>query len=120
MDRVGEQRHGATRSNHDRLQHGRHEQDDQTDLQRANARRARLERIVHGISRVVGVRDEQAVEEAFQARGMAVAVSTVLVVVVFVLTRTVVVRVLVVVRTVVVLVVRVAVLVGRVAVGGGH
>ena len=65
VDGVGEEGDGSADEEDEELQDRRREQDDQADLQGSDALRARLERVVDRVGGVVGVRDEQTVEESF-------------------------------------------------------
>lgn len=70
MDGVGEEGHGAAESDNDRLQDGRGEQDEQTDLERPYARLVRFQRVIDRVRCVVGVRDEEPVKEPLHSGGL--------------------------------------------------
>lgn len=83
MDRVREECHRTAHQHHDELKDSGAEKHEEADLHRPDAMFTRLKGVVDRIRGVVGVRDEQSVQEALDPRrmlmGMAVPMSMVVV-----------------------------------------
>ena len=74
VDRVRQEGHGAADQEDRELQKRGAEEEEETDLQRPNALGAGLQGVIDRIGGVMGVRDEQAIEEPFDPRRMRMPV----------------------------------------------
>ncbi|VXB96120.1 hypothetical protein ARTHRO9AX_200018 [Arthrobacter sp. 9AX] len=81
VDGVGQERHGAADQHHEELQDGGAQKQDKADFQGTDAFDAGFHGVVNGVRGVVGVRDEQLEEPAFEAAVVGVVVSVVVLVV---------------------------------------
>lgn len=72
VDRVGEQSHGPADRDDPQLRHGRGAQDDETDLDRADALSAGFQRVVDRVGGIVAVWDEDLVQPTPESGGVVV------------------------------------------------
>lgn len=124
VDRVRQECDGPTDEEDQKLQNRRPQKDEKTDFQRPNTLRAGLEGVVDGVGRVMGVRDEEAIEKPFDPGRVRVTVfPVVMTMAVLMRVSMVVMVVLVAGRRVMIMLVVVVVVdrgVVRVIVGGAH
>jgi hypothetical protein len=74
MDGVGQQRHRATDDHDNDLQASCHPQHQQTDLDRPDTRRTRLQSVIDRVMRVMGVRHQTSVNRTLDSGGMHLTV----------------------------------------------